>query len=95
MKDVTHLKHPRLSLSHHAFVQFHPGMRIHGFMSLTSHSQSLSTSSIRNRDSSLHATRFQSSTLPSLCSLAQVRRAARRRASSNGTLEGQWLPKTI
>ncbi|GFW89607.1 hypothetical protein TNCV_1024911 [Trichonephila clavipes] len=51
--------------------------------------------SSRNRDSSLHATHFQSSTLKSMCSLAQKRRAALWRALSSGTLGGRWLPKSI
>ncbi|GFX46269.1 hypothetical protein TNCV_1372111 [Trichonephila clavipes] len=42
----------------------------------------------QNRDSSLHTSRFQSSTLQSLCSVAQARRAARLQALTNGTLVG-------
>ncbi|GFX01113.1 hypothetical protein TNCV_4580791 [Trichonephila clavipes] len=51
--------------------------------------------SSRNRDSSLHDICFQFSTLQSLSSLAQARRAARWRALSYGTLKGRWLPKPI
>ncbi|GFX11389.1 hypothetical protein TNCV_2804501 [Trichonephila clavipes] len=51
--------------------------------------------SSRNRDSPFHATRFQSSTLQSLCSLAQARRATRWRALSNGTVVSRRLSKPI
>ncbi|GFV33601.1 hypothetical protein TNCV_4567161 [Trichonephila clavipes] len=51
--------------------------------------------SSRIRDSSLYATRFQSSTLQSLCSLAEARCASHWRALSNGTLVGRRLPKPI
>ncbi|GFU91191.1 hypothetical protein TNCV_4925211 [Trichonephila clavipes] len=43
--------------------------------------------SSRNRDSSLHATRLHSSTLQSLCVLAQTRRTVRWRSLIHGTLE--------
>ncbi|GFU62117.1 hypothetical protein TNCV_2428221 [Trichonephila clavipes] len=48
-----------------------------------------------NRDSSLHGTRFQSSALNSLHSLAKARCAARWRALSNDSLVGQRQPKLI
>ncbi|GFY17036.1 hypothetical protein TNCV_1088121 [Trichonephila clavipes] len=51
--------------------------------------------SSRNRDSLLHATRYQSSTLQSLCPLVQARRVARWRALSDDTLVGRWFPKSI
>ncbi|GFT00074.1 hypothetical protein TNCV_420911 [Trichonephila clavipes] len=54
-----------------------------------------SASSSQNRDSSIHPTYFQSSTLQSLCTLAQARRVVRWRALSNGTLVGRRLPKSI
>ncbi|GFV71966.1 HTH_Tnp_Tc3_2 domain-containing protein [Trichonephila clavipes] len=51
--------------------------KIHDFMCLTPYSQPLSsTFSSQNQDSSLHATRFQFSTLQSLCSLTQARGTA-------------------
>ncbi|GFX50537.1 hypothetical protein TNCV_614661 [Trichonephila clavipes] len=51
--------------------------------------------SSRNRNSSLYVTRFQSSTLQSMCSLVQAKRAVRWQALSNGTLVGRLLPKPI
>ncbi|GFX03798.1 hypothetical protein TNCV_2113701 [Trichonephila clavipes] len=55
------------------------------------HKRMESALSSRNRDSPIHATRFQSYTLQSLCSLPQERRAARWRALSYGTLIGRRL----
>ncbi|GFX82521.1 hypothetical protein TNCV_2166691 [Trichonephila clavipes] len=55
----------------------------------------LSALSSQNRDSPLCATRFQSSTLQSLCSVAQSRRAARWRALSNDIPVGRRLPKPL
>ncbi|GFV89118.1 uncharacterized protein TNCV_4913171 [Trichonephila clavipes] len=51
--------------------------------------------SSRNRDSLLHAIRFQSSTLQSHCSLAQANLAARWPTLSKGTVVGRWFPKPI
>ncbi|GFW25275.1 hypothetical protein TNCV_5088411 [Trichonephila clavipes] len=58
-------------------------------------SSPLSALSSRNRESSLHATRFQSTTLQSLGSLALARRAAQWRALRNGTLLGRRLQKPV